>query len=159
MTGNSGKNDSAPSSLGYNAIIDVNKFADNYEKYSTTYYTKANSTAEKRPYVPAGSLEAITDAIQNLPTSAVGTNVFMLSQQLMTAQGIKSSRSITIEKNKTYALSINVYTYGIHGAGASLVLSGSDGKDITIKGISSNPSEKLISAVRLSTPTVMRTAR
>lgn len=142
VTGNSGNNDSAPSSLGYNAVIDVSKFADNYEKYSTTYYTKANSTAEKRSYVPAGSLEAITDAIKNLPTSAVGTNVFMLSQQLMTAQGIKSSRSITIEKNKTYALSINVYTYGIHGAGASLVLSGSDGKDITIKGISSNPSEK-----------------
>lgn len=142
VTGNSGNNDSAPSSLGYNAVIDVSKFADNYEKYSTTYYTKANSTAEKRSYVPAGSLEAITDAIQNLPTSAVGTNVFMLSQQLMTAQGIKSSRSITIEKNKTYALSINVYTYGIHGAGTSLVLSGSDGKDITIKGISSNPSEK-----------------
>lgn len=31
VTGNSGNNDSAPSSLGYNAVIDVSKFADNYE--------------------------------------------------------------------------------------------------------------------------------
>lgn len=142
VTGNSGKNDSAPSSLGYNAIIDVNKFADNYEKYSTTYYVKDSASADKKPYVPAGKLTDIADAIKNLPTSSVGSNIFMLSQQLMTAQGIKSSRAITIEKNKTYALSLNVYTYGIHGAGASLVLSGSDGKDITIKGISSNPSDK-----------------
>ncbi len=142
VTGNSGKNDSAPSSLGYNAIIDVNKFADNYEKYSTTYYVKDSASADKKPYVPAGKLTDIADAIKNLPTSSVGSNIFMLSQQLMTAQGIKSSRTITIEKNKTYALSLNVYTYGIHGAGASLVLSGSDGKDITIKGISSNPSDK-----------------
>lgn len=142
VTGNSGNNDSAPSSLGYNAIIDVNKFADNYEKYSTTYYVKDSASADKKPYVPAGKLTDIADAIKNLPTLSVGSNIFMLSQQLMTAQGIKSSRAITIEKNKTYALSLNVYTYGIHGAGASLVLSGSDGKDITIKGISSNPSEK-----------------
>lgn len=142
VTGNSGKNDSAPSSLGYNAIIDVNKFADNFEKYSTTYYVKGSASADKKPYVPAGKLTDIADAIKNLPTSSVGSNIFMLSQQLMTAQGIKSSRAITIEKNKTYALSLNVYTYGIHGAGASLVLSGSDGKDITIKGISSNPSDK-----------------
>lgn len=148
VTGNSGSNDSAPSSLGYNAIIDVSKFADNYSKYSTTYYTKANSTAEKQSYVPAGSLEAIANEssdnrIQKLFDGSVGTNVFMLSQQLMTAQGVKSSRSITIEKNKLYALSLNVYTYGVHGAGASIILSGSDGKDIVIKGISAAPSDNV----------------
>ncbi len=149
VTGNSGSSDSAPSSLGYNAIIDVSKFADNYSKYSTTYYTKSEADPDtKSSYVPAGSLEAIANEnndnrIQKLLDGSVGTNVFMLSQQLMTAQGVKSSRSITIEKNKLYALSLNVYTYGVHGAGASIVLSGSDGKDIVIKGISASPSDNV----------------
>lgn len=149
VTGNSGSNDSAPSSLGYNAIIDVSKFADNYNKYSTTYYTKSEADPDKKSsYVPAGSLEAIANEnndnrIQKLIDGSVGTNVFMLSQQLMTAQGVKSSRSITIEKNKLYALSLNVYTYGVHGAGASIILSGSDGKDIVIKGISAAPSDNV----------------
>ena len=149
VTGNSGSNDSAPSSLGYNAIIDASKFADNYNKYSTTYYTKSEADPDKKSsYVPAGSLEAIANEnndnrIQKLIDGSVGTNVFMLSQQLMTAQGVKSSRSITIEKNKLYALSLNVYTYGVHGAGASIILSGSDGKDIVIKGISAAPSDNV----------------
>lgn len=149
VTGNSGSNDSAPSSLGYNAIIDVSKFADEYNKYSTTYYTKSEADPDKKSsYVPAGSLEAIANEnndnrIQKLIDGSVGTNVFMLSQQLMTAQGVKSSRSITIEKNKLYALSLNVYTYGVHGAGASIILSGSDGKDIVIKGISAAPSDNV----------------
>lgn len=148
-TGNSGSNDSAPSSLGYNAIIDVNDFAHNYSKYSTTYYLKSSSSDKKEDYVPADALkdlgnEELENSIVNLPNGSIGSKVFMLSQQLMTAQGIKSSRSINIEKNKTYALSINVYTFGIHGAGASLILSGNDGKDIVIKGISSNPLDKVL---------------
>ncbi len=138
VTGNSGKSDSAPSSLGYNAIVDVAKFKDNYSKYSSSYTIKSGASATTESYVPANSLGDISDAISTLPAPAVGTNVFMLSQQMMTAQGIKSSRTITVEKNKTYALSLNVYTYGVHGAGASLILSGSDGKDIVIKGISSS---------------------
>lgn len=142
VTGNRGKDDPAPTSLGYNAVIDTAKFADNYSKYSSTYKTKAGENAPTNEYVPAQSLINIVDSLQAY-TGRVGTNVFMLSQQLMTAQGIRSSRAITIEKNKTYALSVNLYTYGIHGAGASLVLSGSDGKDITIKGISSNKSSNV----------------
>lgn len=145
VTGNSGKNDSAPSSLGYNAVIDVKNFKDNFKNYSGTYYVKSKGSADsKNSYVPADKLVDISDEIMNLPQGTVGSNVFMLSQQMMTAQGIKSSRAITIEKNKTYALSLNVYTYGVHGAGASLVLSGSDGKDITIKGISSSPSDDIL---------------
>ena len=148
-TGNSGSNDSAPSSLGYNAIIDVNDFANNYARSSTAYYLKASSSDKKEDYVPADALkdlgnEELENSIVNLPNGSIGSKVFMLSQQLMTAQGIKSSRSINIEKNKTYALSINVYTFGIHGAGASLILSGNDGKDIVIKGISSNPLDKVL---------------
>lgn len=150
VTGNSGSNDSAPSSLGYNGIIDVTAFAENYSKYSTTYYTKSVGTPDKKEtYVPAESLkdlgnEELENSIVNLPDGTIGKNVFMLSQQLMTAQGIKSSRSITVEKNKTYALSVNLYTYGVHGAGASLILSGNDGKDIVIKGISYNISDKVL---------------
>ena len=149
VTGNSGKNDSAPSSLGYNSIIDVKDFADNYSKFSTTYYLKSSSSDKKEDYVPAQALkdlgnEELENSIVNLPVGSVGSKVFMLSQQLMTAQGIKSSRTINIEKNKTYALSVNVYTFGVHGAGASLILSGNDGKDIVIKGISSNPLDKVL---------------
>lgn len=159
VTGNSGKNDSAPSSLGYNAVIDVSKFADNYEKYSTTYYTKANSTAEKRSYVPASSLEAITDAIQNLPTSAVGTNVFMLSQQLMTAQGIKSSRSITMKRTRPTLFPSTfipmVFTVRAHLWCFRAATARTSPSKVSLP----TPPKKLISAVRLSTPTVMRTAR
>lgn len=140
VTGNSGESDSAPTSLGYNGIIDVEEFSKNYAKYSPTYYLKSTSSTGSDSYVPADALRDIATTIANRD-GKVGSNVFMLSQQLMTAQGIKSSRSITIEKNKTYALSIDVYTYGVHGAGAALVLTGKDGKDITIKGISSNKSD------------------
>lgn len=140
VKGNSGESDSAPTSLGYNGIIDVADFADNYEKYSSTYYLY-DAEDKSQSYVPAKDLGIIKDEIAKR-NGIVGTNVFMLSQQMMTAQGIKSSRSITIEKNKTYALSVDLYTYAVHGAGVSLVLSGSDGKDITIKGISTNKTDE-----------------
>ena len=135
VTGNRSEEDPAPTSLGYNAVIDASKIADNYNLYSSTYYLKPNADSSTQPYVPANSLSALAGKLNVLP-NRIGTNVYMLSQQLMTASGIKSSRAITIEKNKVYALSIDVYTYGVHGAGASLVLSGADGKDIVIKGIS-----------------------
>lgn len=140
VKGNSGESDSAPTSLGYNGIIDVANFADNYKDYSSTYYLY-DAEDKSQSYVPAKDLGIIKDEIAKR-NGIVGTNVFMLSQQMMTAQGIKSSRSITIEKNKTYALSIDLYTYAVHGAGVSLVLSGSDGKDITIKGISTNKTDE-----------------
>ncbi len=143
VTGNSGKDDSAPTSLGYNAIIDVANFADNYTKYSTTYYTKSAGSTSKETYIPAQSLSGISESIV-LRENVVGNSVYMLSQQLMTAQGIKSSRAITIEKNKTYALSVDIYTYGVHGAGVSLILSGGDGNDIIIKGISSKKSDSVL---------------
>lgn len=136
VTGNRGEEDPAPTSLGYNAIIDVTKFGENYSKYSSTYKTKQNAESPVTELVPAERLSVIVDAIKDYP-QRVGSKVFMLSQQLMTAQGIRSSRSITIEKNKTYAISIDVFTFDIHGAGVSLILTGSDGKDIVIKGISS----------------------
>lgn len=142
VTGNRSADDPAPTSLGYNAVIDLAKFAENYDKYSSTYTIKSSADTATS-YVPASSLADIVDRITNQRQGIVGNNVYMLSQQLMTAQGIKSSKQITFEKNKTYALSLDVYTYGIHGAGVSLVLSGSDGKDIVIKGISSNPSANL----------------
>ena len=138
VTGNSGKDDPAPTSLGYNAIVDLSQFATEYEKYSSTFNTRSGEGAANQEYVPAKSLSAISEDIVKF--NRVGTNAFMLSQQLMTAQGVRSSRSITIEKNKIYALSVDLYTFGIHGAGVSLILSGSDGKDIVIKGISSNKS-------------------
>ncbi len=136
VTGNSGKDDAAPTGLGYNAIIDTTKFADNYSKYSSTYRTKTDENATEYLYNPANVLDTL-DALKNY-NGGVGKNVFMLSQQLMTAQGIRSSRSITIEKGKTYALKISLLAAKIRGAGVSLILSGSDGKDIVIEGIAQN---------------------
>ncbi len=141
VTGNSSKDDLAPTSLSYNALIDVNNFSENYHLYSSTYYLKNDAESAATTYVPANDLSAIETLIGNFPTQRIGSNVYMLSQQLMTASGIKSSKQITIEKNKVYALSVDVFTYGVHGAGVSLVLSGSDGKDIVIKGISSAVSD------------------
>lgn len=145
ITGNSGKSDPAPTSLGFNAIIDAGKFNDkvtaendnrlNYQTYSSTYYMR-NSANVIDTYVPANSLSAIGNNLTNFLTPRAGSNIYMLSQQLMTAQGVRTSRNITIEKNKIYALSIDLYTHDVHGAGVSLVLSGNDGKDIVIKGIS-----------------------
>lgn len=151
VTGNSGKDDPAPTSLGYNAIINLGEFATRYNDLSQTYNMRTGDGASNQEYKPAGSLETIIDSITNIP-GRVGKNVFMLSQQLMTAQGIRSSRTITIEKNKTYALSVQLYTYGIHGAGVSLILTGNDGKDIKIKGISSTPDEHFMIGSKYITP-------
>ena len=140
VTGNSSEEDAAPTSIGYNAIINLDDFADNFGQYSLNYYLKRDADTASESYKPADRLDNIKTNIVNFPTQRVGKNVFMLSQQLMTAGGIKSSKQITIEKNKIYELSIDVYTYDVHGAGVSLVLSGSDGKDITIKGISTQVS-------------------
>lgn len=120
----------APTSYRYNGIIDAAKFADNYTSYSGTYYMNGASHTPAQSY-----LATVSDTIGSNLT--LGSNVYMLSQQLMTAQGIKTAKSITIEKNKFYAVSVNVYTAHVYGEGVSLILSG-DGKDIAIKGISQN---------------------
>lgn len=137
VTGNASASDPAPTADRFNGIIDVNKFAENHEKYAGTYYIDGS------PYTPATKLGDIADDIKSLGGNTFGSNVYMLSQQMMTAQGIKSSRQLVIEKNKLYKISINVYTYNIFGAGVSLVLSGS-GEDIVIEGISENKIDDIV---------------
>ncbi len=141
VTGNRGEDSPAPQSLGWNAIIDTTNF--DYTKYSNSYNLKADATSSIFSYTPAESLANIKNTINVFNSNKSGDNVFMLSQQLMTAQGIRSAQQITIEKNKVYELSIDLYTYGVHGAGVSLILSGANGKDIVIKGISSQKSDHL----------------
>lgn len=144
VTGNSGKDDAAPTGLGYNAIIDTSKFADNYTKYASNYKAKTGPNATEGLYNPADVFKANGDSFFNAINDydRVRNNVFMLSQQLMTAQGIRSSRTITIEKGKIYQLKISLFAASVRGAGASLILTGSDGKDIVIKGIASSPSSE-----------------
>lgn len=138
--GNSGKTDAAPSSTtNRNGVIDVSKFNDNYKTYSHTFVQNLSGT---KTYVsPYTRLDAanVASVISNFGDNRVGTNVYMMSQQLMTAQGLSSSKSIVIEKGKNYAVSVDVYTFDVHGAGVTLILSG-EGKDISIKGISENKS-------------------
>ncbi len=141
VSGNSGKDDPAPSAYRHNGIIDLSKFADKYTDYAKQY-TLQNSTGKIDYNAAKDLLGNIAGTIftDERATSVAGSNVFMLSQQILTAQSIKSSRTITIERNKTYALSLDIFTYNIHGAGVSLILTGSDGKDIVIKGISAKKS-------------------
>ncbi|MBR5174247.1 MAG: hypothetical protein IKW16_04800, partial [Clostridia bacterium] len=131
----------APTGLGKNGVINVANFAENYTKYANSYYVSTNGTNAELRY-PANRLNNVDGAVEkigNFGDDRIGTNVYMLSQQRMTAQGLQSSKPIVIEKGKFYAISVSVYTYDIHGAGVTLTLSG-DGEDISIKGISSNPS-------------------
>ncbi len=136
VTGNSSQSDPAPTKIGTNGVINASAFADNFDKYAGTYYINTgDGIKEEKPAYYFN--DAIKSNIQ-IVGDVVGNNVYMLSQQLMTAQGIRSSQSIVFEKNKFYDLSLNVYTYNIYGAGVSLQLTGSDGKDIVIEGVSSN---------------------
>lgn len=143
VSGNKSEEDPAPTSLSYNAIIDVNKFAASYSGFSNEYYLKTNADTVIS-YKPANDLLALETLIANFPSDRIGTNVYLLSQHLMTASSIKTTDKITIEKNKVYALSIDVFTYDVHGAGVSLILTGADGKDIIIKGISSARSDNAL---------------
>lgn len=157
VTGNSGKDSPAPTGLGYNAVIDTTKFKDNYSKYSSSYRTKTSEESPEALYNPAETAfgdDLISRIADSENTDRVGNNVFMLSQQLMTAQGIRSSRSITIEKGKTYALTISLFTVSVRGAGVSLILSGTDGKDIVIEGIAKTefPGVAFIGNCRLNNP-------
>lgn len=144
VTGNKGSEftDPAPSTLGLNAVIDASKFAENYEKYGKAYWVKAPGATSPSSVNTAVKLSDIVNTIGFENGTRIGSNIYMISQQLMTAQGIKSNKTITFEKNRVYALSVKVYTYDINGQGMTLLLTGADGKDIAIKGISQNKVER-----------------
>ena len=126
--------DDAPTSYRFNGVIPLSLFEDNVTSYAGTYYLGT----DKLSWSPALSvLSYASDAIAEHSAASMGDNVYMLSQQMMTAQGIRSSRQIVIEKNGLYAISVDVFTYNVYGAGVSLILSG-DGKDIVIEGIAKN---------------------
>lgn len=128
----------APTGLGKNGIIDVTKFEDNYSSYAATHYEKVGDgdATIKNPAIYLLSND-FPNVIKNFGDNRVGSNVYMLSQQKMTANGLKSSKSIVVEKGKFYAISVSVLTHNVHGAGVTLKLSG-EGKDVLIKGISAN---------------------
>ncbi len=145
VAGNSGKDDQAPSnSVGWNAVIDSAKFGENYKNYSSTFKLRAGGDTNNQSFIPAEHLTDLINPETFKRADSIGTNVFMLSQQYMTAQGVRTSRNITIEKGKTYALSIWLYAADIHGDGVSLILSGSNSKDIVIKGIARNKSDNIL---------------
>lgn len=123
----------ADTSYRFNGIISASAFQSNYTSYAGTYYLGGASST----HTPASALSELTDDMLAHLEESVGDSVYMLSQQMMTAQGIKTSSSVTIEKNKFYAISVDVLTYNVYGGGVSLILSG-DGEDIVIEGISEN---------------------
>ncbi len=148
VTGNSDKSDTAPSaSYARHGVIDPTLISQNYESYGTTIFTKTSASACSS--LATGNILNNADFLSNIKDiskgySALGNDnkIYMLSQQYMTAQGAKSASAITFEKNKQYKLSISLYTYNIYGDGVSLVLSGSDGKDIIINGIARNKEDR-----------------
>ena len=130
------RGDSAPSSDRFNGIVSLSSFEEDYADFvSSSYYIKDGNGVVR--YYPAEQLAGIADTVVSRD-GVMGDNVYMLSQQLMTAQGIRTSRDIVIEKNKYYILSVDVYLANIYGAGMTLRLTGS-GNDIEITGIASNP--------------------
>ena len=130
------RGDSAPSSDRFNGIVSLSSFEEDYADFvSSSYYIKDGDSV--RRYYPAEQLADIAESVATRD-GVMGDNVYMLSQQLMTAQGIRTSRDIVIEKNKYYILSVDVYLANIYGAGMTLRLTGS-GNDIEITGIASNP--------------------
>ena len=130
------RGDSAPSSDRFNGIVSLSSFEEDYADFvSSSYYIKDGDSVVR--YYPAEQLAGIADSVVSRD-GVMGDNVYMLSQQLMTAQGIRTSRDIVIEKNKYYILSVDVYLANIYGAGMTLRLTGS-GNDIEITGIASNP--------------------
>ena len=130
------RGDSAPSSDRFNGIVSLSSFEEDYADFvSSSYYIKDGDGVVR--YKPADQLADIADRVVKRD-GVMGDNVYMLSQQLMTAQGIRTSRDIVIEKNKYYILSVDVYLANIYGAGMTLRLTGS-GNDIEITGIASNP--------------------
>lgn len=135
--------DDAPTSYRFNGVISASEFEDNYTSYAGTYYLPAATTPASEHLI--GAVDLFTEHMNG---DSVGDSVYMLSQQMMTAQGIRTSRSIVIEKNKYYALSVDVLTRNVYGAGVSLILSG-DGEDIVIEGIAQNLYDGI---VRFGTP-------
>ncbi len=128
--------DDAPTSYRFNGVINTSVFEQNISSYAGTYYL---GTADDRiVWTPSGELTGAVGAMDAHVSDSIGDSAYMLSQQMMTAQGIRSSRKIVIEKNGFYALRVSVLTYNVYGGGVSLILSG-DGEDIVIEGISENP--------------------
>ena len=124
--------DGAPTSYRFNGIVSASRFEENVSTYAGTYYIDRTAFTPSSVWLPD-----IYDDMTAHIGSSIGDSLYMLSQQMMTAQGIRTSRQIVIEKNGLYKLQISVLTHNVYGGGVSLILSG-DGEDIVIEGISEN---------------------
>ncbi|MGI6228594.1 MAG: hypothetical protein ACOYIN_03020 [Christensenellales bacterium] len=127
-------------------IVDTSKWADNITSYGETfYYAKvtgsstyelgSDNAAKKAFTIGEGEAATLIGPGDSLPAGSLGTNIYMLYQSNMSAQSIQGNTPITVERGKSYRLTVSVYTYDIFGAGVSLVLKGGE-EDIKIEGIS-----------------------
>ena len=127
----------APTSYRFNGVIRASLFEENYSSYAGTYFV------DRVAHTPASGLSDVTALMEGRLNDSIGDSLYMLSQQMMTAQGIRTSREIVIEKNGLYAISVDVLTYNVYGGGVSLILSG-DGEDIVIEGIAKNKYDGMV---------------
>jgi len=130
-TGGSSTAYAAPTTYRYNGIVDTTQFETlkTGSKLGTTVYRfiKGSGSEGQPGYVPDSVGSTTTSyALQNpgVPAGSVGTNIYMLSQVYMTAQGIASSSTITVPRGTYQKISVSVYTFDIVGAGVSILLSG-----------------------------------
>ena len=140
VTGESGNSDKAAPTAAerYNGVIDLTKWDSQYSSYAGTLYEYgAEANVAYNPATRAFKDIHYENVIYSdaYKTTHIGSNVYMLSQQLMTAQGIKTNSSITIKKNTCYTISIDVLTYQIAGAGVTLQLDGGS-QNLKIQNIS-----------------------
>lgn len=164
VTGGSNTSFSAPTTYRYNGIVDTepNNFKELQSKLGTSRYiykkyltiTKAAydalSDADKANYALVAGTEVYrnkedSDNVEAVNYYSLVTNpgtvnglspkVYMLSNTYMTAQGIKSSSPIVVEKGGYTKVSVSVYTQHIFGAGVSIRLTG-NGDDFAFQNIS-----------------------
>ncbi|MCQ2603051.1 MAG: hypothetical protein MJ193_03880, partial [Clostridia bacterium] len=139
VLGNNSESDVAPSGSYINGVVNVADFETHFSSYPTYYIEDTEGIS---PYNPKSELgEDMQNIVKTFGDNRIGTKVAMLSQRTMTAQGLKASNAITIEKGKSYAITVSVYTFDVRGAGVTLELAG-DGYPIYIKGISENKSDE-----------------
>ena len=101
----------APTSYRFNGVIRASLFEENYSSYAGTYFV------DRVAHTPASGLSDVTALMEGRLNDSIGDSLYMLSQQMMTAQGIRTSREIVIEKNGLYAISVDVLTYNVYGGG------------------------------------------
>ena len=121
-------------------VIKADKFDQRWTNFGNDFnVSSGSSNTIKENSAIKSRLDATFDEVKKPHGNATATsNVYLLSQSMMSASELQSKSKITIEPGKKYRISTWLYTYNINGGGVTLTLRGENTNDITIEGISKN---------------------